>query len=100
MATTKIWDIQSRLDNVIDYAVNEKKTDADSYYNLHRVVEYAKASYKTEEQLYVTAINCSEDTILQEMMETKKIFDKEDGILRLSRIPVFQRGRSNTKYSS
>ena len=58
MATTKIWDIQSRLDNVIDYVVNEKKTNADSYYNLHRVVEYAKASYKTEEQLYVTAINC------------------------------------------
>ena len=81
MATTKIWDIQSRLDNVIDYVVNEKKTNADSYYNLHRVVEYVKASYKTEEQLYVTAINCSEDTVLQEMMETKKIFDKEDKIL-------------------
>ena len=81
MATTNIWDIQSRLDNVIDYVVNEKKTNADSYYNLHRVVEYVKASYKTEEQLYVTAINCSEDTVLQEMMETKKIFDKEDKIL-------------------
>lgn len=81
MATTKIWDIQSRLDNVIDYVVNEKKTNADSYYNLHRVVEYAKASYKTEEQLYVTAINCSEDNVVQEMMETKKIFDKEDKIL-------------------
>ena len=77
MATTKIWDIQTRLDNVIDYIVNEKKTNADSYYNLHRVVEYTKASYKTEEQLYVTAINCSEDTILQEMMEQKRYFIKK-----------------------
>ncbi|MBS5853639.1 MAG: relaxase/mobilization nuclease domain-containing protein [Clostridium sp.] len=92
MATTKIWDIQTRLDNVIDYIVNEKKTNADSYYNLHRVVEYAKASYKTEEQLYVTAINCSEDTILQEMMETKKIFDKEDGILGYHAFQSFKEG--------
>ena len=92
MATTKIWDIQTRLDNVIDYIVNEKKTNADSYYNLHRVVEYTKASYKTEEQLYVTAINCSEDTILQEMMETKKIFYKEDGILGYHAFQSFKEG--------
>lgn len=81
MATTKIWKIDKRLDNVVDYVVNEKKTDSNSYYNLHKVVEYAKASYKTEQQLYVTAINCSEDNVVQEMMETKKIFDNEDGIL-------------------
>ena len=81
MATTKIWKIDKRLDNVVDYVVNEKKTDSSSYYNLHRVVEYVKASYKTEQQLYVTTINCSEDNIVQEMMETKKLFDKEDGIL-------------------
>ena len=81
MATTKIWKIDKRLDNVVDYVVNEKKTDSSSYYNLHKVAEYVKASYKTEKQLYVTAINCSEDNIVQEMMETKRLFDKEDGIL-------------------
>ena len=72
MATTKIWKIDRRLDNVVDYVVNEKKTNSESYYNLHKVVEYAKASYKTEKQLYVTAINCSEDNVVQEMIETKK----------------------------
>lgn len=97
MATTKIWDIQTRLDNVIDYAVNEKKTDKESYYNLHRVVEYAKANYKTEEQLYVTAINCSEDTILQEMIETKKIFDKEDGVLGYHAFQSFREGEVTPK---
>lgn len=81
MATTKIWDISSNLERVIDYVVNEKKTDSNSYYNLHRAIEYAKASYKTEKQLYVTAINCSEDNVVQEMMETKRIFDKENGVL-------------------
>ena len=56
MATTSIWKIDSRLDIVVDYVVNEKKTNEDSYYNLHKVIEYAKASYKTEQQLYVTAL--------------------------------------------
>ncbi len=81
MATTKIWNIDTRLDNVVDYVVNEKKTDSANYYNLHKVVEYAKASYKTEQQLYVTALNCSEDNIVEEMMETKRIFGKENGVL-------------------
>ena len=65
MATTKIWDISSRLDVVVDYVVNDKKTDKESYYNLHRVAEYVKASYKTEKQLYVTTLNCNEDNIVE-----------------------------------
>ena len=92
MATTSIWKIDSRLDIVVDYVVNEKKTDKESYYNLHRVVEYAKASYKTEQQLYVTALNCSEDNVVEEMMETKKIFDKEDGILGYHAFQSFKEG--------
>jgi len=90
MAITKIWDIQTRLDNVIDYVVNEKKTNTQSYYNLHRVIEYTKSSYKTEKQLYVTAINCSEDNVLQEMLETKKIFEKEDKVLAYHAIQSFR----------
>ena len=92
MATTKIWKIDVRLDNVIDYVVNEKKTDSESYYNLHRVVEYAKASYKTEQQLYVTALNCSEENVVQEMMEVKKIYGKEDGILGYHAFQSFAEG--------
>lgn len=89
MAVTKIWDIQKRLDIVVDYVVNEKKTDEANYYDLHRAVEYAKASYKTEQQLYVTSLNCNEDTIVEEMTETKKVFEKEDGILRFSCFAIF-----------
>lgn len=89
MAVTKIWDIQKRLDIVVDYVVNEKKTDEANYYDLHKAVEYTKASYKTEKQLYVTGINCNEDRVVQEMAETKKIFEKEDGILRFSCFTIF-----------
>ena len=84
MAVTKIWKIEKRLDIVVDYVANEKKTNETNYYDLHKAVEYAKASYKTEQQLYVTSLNCNEDTIVQEMTETKKVFEKEDGILRFS----------------
>lgn len=84
MAVTKIWKIEKRLDIVVDYVANEKKTNEANYYDLHKAVAYAKASYKTEQQLYVTSLNCNEDTIVQEMTETKKVFEKEDGILRFS----------------
>lgn len=88
MAVTKIWAIKKRLDNVVDYVVNEKKTNAESYYNLHKVVEYAKASYKTEEQLYVSSLNCNADRVVKEMLEVKKLYEKEDGIIRLSWISI------------
>ena len=88
MAVTKIWAIKKRLDNVVDYVVNEKKTNAESYYNLHKVVEYAKASYKTEEQLYVSSLNCNADRVVKEMLEVKRLYEKEDGIIRLSWISI------------
>ena len=88
MAVTKIWKIEKRLDIVVDYVANEKKTNEANYYDLHKAVEYAKASYKTEQQLYVTSLNCNEDTIVQEMTETKKVFEKEDGILRFSCVAI------------
>lgn len=92
MAVTKIWKIEKRLDIVVDYVANEKKTDGANYYELHNVVEYAKSSYKTEQQLYVTALNCNEDTIVEEMTETKKVFEKEDGILGFHALQSFCEG--------
>ena len=41
MATTGIWKIKSRLDNVIKYISNEEKTMSDgSYMELHNLKEY------------------------------------------------------------
>ena len=84
MATTKIKAIKKRLDHVIDYTTNPSKTSKESYQELHNVVEYIKASYKTEEQLYVTSINCSKENPYQDMMRTKRRYSKLDGILRIS----------------
>lgn len=92
MATTSIWKIDKRLDHVIKYTTNPEKTTNEAYKELHNVIEYTKASYKTEEQLYVTTLNCSKETILQEMMETKKKYRKTDGILGYHAFQSFAEG--------
>ena len=60
MATTKIWKIKSRFDNVIDYITNKDKTD---------------------NKKYVTSINCMADIAFKEMSITKQQFNKTGGIL-------------------
>lgn len=60
MATTKIWKIKSRFDNVIDYITNKDKTD---------------------NKKYVTGINCMADIAFKEMTITKQQFNKTGGIL-------------------
>ena len=86
MATTAIWKIQKRLDHVISYTTDETKTNNKDYgqelYNdLHNTIDYIEESYKTEKQSYVTCLNCSKETALEEMIITKKQFNKTDGIL-------------------
>lgn len=60
MATTKIWKIKSRFDNVIDYITNKDKTN---------------------NKKYVTGINCMADVAFKEMSITKQQFNKTGGIL-------------------
>lgn len=59
MATTKLWKFKSRLDRLIDYAINGEKT---------------------ENKLYVSGINCMPDTAFYEMTNVKKQFFKIGGI--------------------
>lgn len=59
MATTKLWKFKSRLDRLIDYAINGEKT---------------------KNKLYVSGINCMPDTAFYEMQNVKKQFFKTKGI--------------------
>lgn len=59
MAITKIWKFKSRLDQLIEYAINGEKT---------------------EQKLYVSGINCIPDTAFYEMKNVKKQFFKTEGI--------------------
>lgn len=97
MATTSIWAVKKRLDHVIDYTTNPDKTSKEDYKELHNVIEYATSSYKTEEQLYVTALNCNKDSVYEDMMFTKRRFDKTDGILGFHAFQSFAEGEVTTK---
>ena len=97
MATTGIWKIEKRLDNVLEYTTNVEKTKnseygKDSYYDLHNVIEYVEADYKTEKQYYVSGINCSPETALEEMKITKEQFGKTTGILGFHAFQSFAEG--------
>ena len=97
MATTGIWKIGSRLDNVLKYTTNIEKTinieySKEPYCNLHNVIEYVEADYKTEKQFYVTGINCSSDRALEEMLITKERFHKTKGILGFHAFQSFKEG--------
>ena len=82
MATTKLWHISGRLQDVIDYAENPDKTcpipELEDLWNAARYVERPAA---TADGTYVTAINCLRETAVQQMILTKQQFSKTDGYI-------------------
>ena len=97
MAVTRIWPIKGRLRNVIDYTVNPEKTFNPDYtfeelQALKDVIDYAMESDKTEKQFYVTGVNCTADFAREQMVNTKRLFKKEDGILAFHGYQSFKPG--------
>jgi hypothetical protein len=87
MAVTSIWPIKGRVDKVINYARNPEKTTESGYneqsalHAIDGVVEYAADEMKTESRAYVTCIRCTEETAVEQFIETKRFFQKTDGRL-------------------
>lgn len=99
MATTAIWDVNDRLDRVIDYATNPSKTEnlnflSPDFQGLRDVLEYTKQDYKTEKQFYVTGINCDPAIACEQMSRTKLQFQKMDGILAFHGYQSFAPGEA------
>lgn len=92
MAVTEIWKVDNRLDHVLKYTTSEDKTDGNNYKDLHNVLDYIEADYKTEQQLYVTGINCLPETAYKEMLMTKKHYHKTGGILAFHAFQSFAPG--------
>ena len=82
MATTKLWHISGRIEDVIDYAENPEKTcpipDLEDLWNAAR---YAERPEATADGQYVTAINCTRETAVRQMILTKQQFRKTDGFI-------------------
>lgn len=81
MATVSLWKVDCRLDHVIDYAANIEKTSLKDKEDLKDVLDYATKSSKTEQKLFVNALNCSPASAYEQMQETKKEYGKKNGIL-------------------
>ena len=92
MATVAIWKISSSLNQVIKYTTNDEKTDLSNYKDLDKSLEYIKDDFKTEEKLFVSGINCDPTNALKEMVDVKKRFMKEDGILAFHAYQSFKEG--------
>lgn len=79
MATTSLWHIKGKLRDLIDYVENPDKTKLDdNMQDFVNVFSYDTNPNKTNNKEFVTAINCLKEIALQQMILTKKQFNKED----------------------
>lgn len=79
MATTSLWHIKGKLRDLIDYVENPEKSELTSdMQNFVNVFSYDINPNKTNNQQFVTAINCKKEIALEQMILTKKQFNKED----------------------
>ena len=86
MATTSLWKVSGSLKKVLDYAENPDKT------SLKNVIEYASDAEKTDDELFVTGINCDVENAYELMTETKRQFGKKDKVVAYHGYQSFKDG--------
>ena len=86
MATTSLWKVSGSLKKVLDYAENPDKT------SLKNVIEYANDGSKTDDELFVTGINCDVENAYEMMTETKRQFGKKDKVVAYHGYQSFKDG--------
>lgn len=79
MATTSLWHIKGQLCDLIDYVENPDKTNLNNgLKDFINVFSYDTNPIKTNNRHFVTTINCKKEIALEQMILTKKQFNKED----------------------
>ena len=81
MATTGFWPVKGSLKAVIQYADNPDKTTNRKFLDrdLADALLYVANDEKTDEKLFVSAINCDPETAFEDMTATKARFGKHGG---------------------
>ena len=101
MAVTSIWHVSNRMDMTLDYIMNPEKTTEKPELSpeavaarqaVGDVINYASNADKTEQMMYVTGINCTPETALEDFMRTKRFWDKTDGRLAYHGYQSFREG--------
>lgn len=79
MATTSLWHVRGKLRDLIEYVENPDKTNLNNgLKDFINVFSYDTNPSKTNNKQFVTVINCKKEIALQQMILTKKQFNKED----------------------
>ena len=85
MAVTRIWAVRNNLSQVVDYASNKSKTDLSKYSDLIDALHYAadeeKTNLENEQKFLVEGINCDPAIAARQMIDTKEIYGKTDGVV-------------------
>ena len=100
MAVTAIWSIKGKVESVMRYTANPEKTwsgnygQAAQFHTLENVMQYTADEMKTEEQLYVSGVNCSSnpEEATRQFYKTKKVWNKKDGIICFHGYQSFKTG--------
>ena len=79
MATTKIWSVKNRLDHVLEYVSNEDKT-------IDKLGSYVSRNEATENQKYMTCVNCSGNDPFTSMMNLKDVFHDTDASIFIGQV--------------
>lgn len=85
MAVTKLWKVENNLKQVLDYTKNPDKTrklkySLDDIQSLKNVLAYAKDEEKTEQEFYVSGINCNANKACKQFVDVKTQYGKTDSI--------------------
>lgn len=80
------------MKTVIKYIDDENKIDSDIFDDLHKELDYIMNDDKTEKKLYSSGINCNVESAYEEMINTKKLWMKEKGILAFHSFQSFKEG--------
>ena len=88
MATTKIWAVKNRLDHVLEYVSNEEKT-------IDKLGNYVSRDSATQNQKYMTCMNCSSNDPFTSMMNLKESYHDNSKIIAYHAIQSFKSGEGN-----
>lgn len=88
MATTKIWAVKNRLDHVLEYVSNEEKT-------IDKLGNYISRDSATQNQKYMTCINCSKNDPFTSMINLKESYHDNSKIIAYHAIQSFKPGEGN-----
>ena len=83
MATTGFWPVKGKLKSVIVYAENPDKTMNPKFFDsdLYATLQYAENGNKTDQELFVSGINCSKYNAYAQMVAVKKKFGERGTVV-------------------